>query len=254
MSICTEALARARNVLGAEGPHVRAVVPQILLGAHDVVATEHVALGLVSEDAYGLMWLKLPQVLVEKLGQVDGARIVRPHRSRIRYVVINGVPVVAWRYGKRSTTDIDRAVFGVSDTRRSLFRGQESHPELDFDWGRGRFGEKVLDELTDEDRAEVAALCADIRSLSEDGRMIAVLAYASSPAGVHRAYFGYAELSEDGALDWLYRENIDTSARIPGVAGVPAPRTPQSDTETFDSGPIATPTLRPRRNQKPTAP
>lgn len=242
--------ARAQSVFGPVGSDVRVTAPRVLIEAHELVATHHVGLDLASEDAYGLIWLKLPQLLVDELARVAGARIVRPRKSRIQYAVINGVPVVAWRYGKRVDSNIDQAVYGVSAARRSLFREADTEPELELelDWSHQQPGGDALSGLSDEDRAEIAAHCAAIRSMSADGHLVAVLAYASSPAGVHRVYFGYADLAENGCLHWLFREKIDAVDQVSRTR-VPTPR---STTETFASGPVAAPILRPR--QRPAAP
>ena len=245
-----EALARAHSVFGPAGPDVRVTVPRVLIEAHDLVVAHHVGLDLSSEDAYGLIWLKLPQLLVDELVGVAGARIVRPRRSRIQYAVINGVPVVAWRYGKRVDSTIDQAVYGVSAARRSLFEEHDTEPELDLDWGQDERDE-VVSGLSDTERAEIAAHCAAIRSMSADGQLVAVLAFASSPAGVHCVYFGYADLAENGCLHWRFREKIDPIDQVSHTQ-VPTPRSTTEAAETFASGPVATPILRPR--QRPTAP
>ena len=252
MAPSIEGLAHAQNAFGPVGLHVRVMVPRVLIEAHDQVATSHVGLDLSGEDAYGLIWLKLPQLLVDEFARVAGTRIVRPRRSRIQYAVINGVPVVAWRYGRRLDSNIEQAVYGVSAARRSLFNERE--PELELEWEDDQHTEEALSGLSDEDRARISAHCEVIRSMSADGQLVAMLAYASSPAGVHCAYFGYANLAQDGTLHWLFREKIDTADQTPR-APIPAPRSTIETTEmagTFASGPVATPVLRPR--QKPTAP
>jgi len=237
-----EGLAWSQQVMGEAGPHIRAEVLRILMATHDTVAAQHTALDLGSGDAYGLMWLKVPRELVKAFAGVAGVRLLRPKGARYQLPVINGVPLVPWRYAKDRTTNIDDVQFGVSDARRSLFKPADA-PPLELEVGEAGLGDAVIDELPAERRRQLAAYLEAIRDLAADGRRIAVLAYASTPDALLRSYLGYADLGPDDRLVWAFREELQvptTTAVAPVHDTIPAPR------DSFDSGPIGQPVLRPR--------
>jgi hypothetical protein len=259
MSLAEE-LAWSHEVLGEAGPFVRTEVPRILEEAHTIASTHHTGLGLQGEDAYGLIWLKLPELLVEKFRGLAGVQVVRPHRARFEVPVFNGVPLVSWRYGKSATIDIDRVPFGrpVSHTRRSLFESLPRPSQMEFELGQTGMGDQVVAELSEAERDELTRFCDAIRELAGDGRQVAVLAFASNPSTVLRACFGYADLGDDDHLQWRFRRDLQLPLAASGPV-VPRPRSAsdivgvadRADTAatggSFDSGPVAAPVLRPRR-------
>jgi hypothetical protein len=237
-----EGLAWSRQVMGEAGPHVRAEVPQILAATHDTYAAQHAALDLGSADAYGLMWLAVPRALTRELAGVAGVHPYRPRGARYKLPVINGVPLVPWRYAKDRTTNITDVPFGhpVSDARRSVF--EPLNLPLELELGETGLGDAVIDDLTDDEQNELSGYLEAIRELAEDGRRIAVLGYASTPDALLRGYLGYADLSADDRLVWAFREEL----QLPTTARPTVRDTTPPARDAFDSGPIAEPLLRPR--------
>lgn len=239
-----EAVAWSRAVLGEVGPYVRQRLPQVLLATHSRYVANQVALDLDTNDPYGLMWLGLPKALVEDFEGIAGVQMHRPKRGRYRLPVINGVPVIPWRYAKDSATDVDCVPFGqpVSAPRRAMFDDLQLHPELPL--GETGLGDEVVAKLPSRDRQELEANAVGIKELmrQQDG-LSAILAYASTPDGVHRCHFGYATLRDDDSLDWSYREEIELAAVGRGqlrlVQGKP-------QRPAFDAGMPAMAILRPR--------
>lgn len=152
-----EAVAWSRTVLGEVGPYVRLRSPQVLLATHGRYVANQVALDLDTNDPYGLIWLGLPKALVEAFEEVAGVQMHRPKRGRYRLPVINGVPVIPWRYAKDSTTDVDGIPFGqpVSAPRRAMFGDLELQPELPL--GETGLGDDVVASLPSRDKQEVEA-------------------------------------------------------------------------------------------------
>lgn len=243
-----EGLAWSRRVLGEAGPHVRAVAPQVLLETHNRFAAHNADLGLATADAYGLMWLGVPRELVAKLGNVAGVRLYRPKRARYQIPVVNGVPLVPWRYAKDRTTRIADVPFGdpVSDSRRSMFQAELALP-LELELGMTGLGDAVVDELLVSERTTFDSCLVEIRELAETGR-VAVLGYASTPDALLRAHFGYADLDANDHLVWAFCEELTLAGVVASTvrAAVPSPR------DAFDSGPIGQPVLRPRATESDT--
>ncbi|OZM77239.1 hypothetical protein [Pseudonocardia sp. MH-G8] len=255
-----EGVAWSRQMFGEAGPHVRAVAPQVLTAAHNALAAKHIELDLGTAAVYGLMWLAVPRALVRELDRVAGVRPHRPKGAPYEVPVINGVPLVAWRYAKDRATDIADVPFGhpVSDTRRSLFTPVDLPLELDLELGETGLGEEVVAALADEEQQELGGYLDVIRTLTSDGHRIAVLGYASTPDALLRGHLGYADLGEDDRLVWAFREELQLPAisasavAPPAVAGV---RTASAAVEdAFDSGLVAQPILRPRQTGKSEAP
>jgi hypothetical protein len=238
-----EAAAWSRAVFDEVGPYVQELVPQVLLETHSRYVANQVALDLDTNDPYGLIWLGLPKALIDAFGGVAGVQTYRPPRGRYRLPVINGVPVIPWRYAKDSSTDVDRVPFGhpVSAPRRAMFDELGLQPELPL--GDTGLGDEVVARLSSREQQEFDAYGRDIRKLMAETGVSAVLAYASTPDGVHRCHFGYATLGDDDMLVWRFREEIELTAvgrsHLRQEHG--APRRPA-----FDAGEPATPVLRPR--------
>src|SRR6266852_7959282 len=175
-----EAVAWARQVLGEPGPHIRATVPGVLAATHNRYVAMQKALGLSSAAPYGLMWLGVPQALVEEFRPVAGVQIHRPKRACYHLPIVNGVPLIPWRYAKDSKTDLKAVPFGqpVSESRRSLF--DEINLQAELPLGEDGLGDAIIAELTPEQRRELNSYGADIKALAT-GQLVAVLAYASNP-------------------------------------------------------------------------
>lgn len=242
-----EGLAWSRHVMGEAGPHVRAVAPRVLAATHSTFAAKHVELDLGTAAVYGLMWLAVPRALVRELHDVAEVRPFRPRGAPYQVPVINGVPLVAWRYAKDRTTDIDQVTFGdpVSDTRRSLFSPLDQSLQLELELGEAGLGDDVLAELPAEQQDELDRYIELIRELAADGQRIAVLGYASNPDALLRGYLGYAELGTNDRLAWAFREELQLPTTLAAEAAPAAPPTAVTE-DAFDSGPVDSPRLRPR--------
>lgn len=240
----SQGIAWSREVLGEVGPHIRSTAPQVLAATHSLYAAYQDALDLGSAEPYGLMWKGVPKALVDEFSGIAGIQVHRPRYGRVQLPVINGVPLIPWRYAKDTTTDIDRTPFGhpVSRSRKSLFTQLELLPELPL--GEHGLGETLLAGLSTEQRREVDEYGANIRTLATEHRYVAVLAYASNPAALLRCCLGYAQLGNDDLLDWAYREELTLiPSDRPVVAQVVLAADPRP---AFDDGIPATPVLRPR--------
>lgn len=245
-----EGLAWSRQVMGEAGPHVRVVAPQVLAATHATLAVKHVELDLGTAVVYGLMWLAVPRALLRELDDVAEVRPHRPYGAPYQVPVINGVPLVAWRYAKDRATDIDQVPFGhpVSDTRRSLFASLDQPLQLDLGLGLGEtgLGDEVIAALPAEQQQELDRYLGVVRQLAADGRRIAVLGYASTPDALLRGHLGYADLGVDDRLVWAFREELQFPADLTsGEATADGPAL-RSAEDAFDSGPVASPQLRAR--------
>lgn len=238
-----EAAAWSREVFGEVGPYVREKSPQVLLATHNRYSAHQVALGLETHEPYGLMWLGLPKAMVDAFRGLSGIQTYRPPWGRYRLPVINGAPLIPWRYAKDSTTDVDKVPFGrpVSTPRRAMFEQLDLQAELPL--GKTGLGDDIIATLSVEERHEFDAYGRDIKQLVTDTGLSAVLAYASTPDGVLRCYLGYAELGDEDMLAWHFREEIklSTIARVHLTSVAGTTRRPA-----FDAGEPAVPALRPR--------
>lgn len=207
-----EGVAWATKVLGEDGPHVREAVPQVLYRTHSQYSATQRGLGLESAHAYGLIWLGFPKELVEEFDGMAGVQIHRPHNGRYRLPVINGVPLIPWRYSKDTKTELDRVPFGhpVSASRASLFEPIQIPQELPL--GEEGLGAAVVEQMTPEERAEMDTYGKEIAILAGAHRCVAVIAYASNPDSLLTCVLGYASLKDDGCLDWAYREPLPVTA------------------------------------------
>ncbi len=257
-----EGMAWSQQVLGEAGPHVRALVPQVLATTHNTLAAKHVELDLGSAAVYGLMWLAVPRALLRELDGVAGVRPHRPKGAHYQVPVINGVPLVAWRYAKDRTTDITEVPFGhpVSDTRRSLFTPIDGPLELDLELGVTGLGDELVAALPTDQQQDLSGYLEMIRGLTSDGQRIAVLGYASTPDALLRGHLGYADLGADDRLVWAFREELQLPATFaaatadPIASTGPALRAVDVDADAFDSGPLASPVLRARETGKSDTP
>jgi hypothetical protein len=241
--LTAEAVAWSIEVFGQVGPYVRQRAPQVLLGAHSRYVANQVALDLDSNDPYGLMWLGLPKALVDDFEGLPGVQMHRARGGRYRLPVVHGVPVVPWRYAKDSGTDVEHVPFGqpVSRPRRALF--DELTMQLELPLGGPSLGEEVMAALPPRVRREAEGFAAGIRTLMAHEKVGAVLAYASTPDGVHRCYFGYATLRDNDLLSWKFREEIEIATVVRSNLRLVQERLRRP---AFDDGEPAAPMLRKR--------
>jgi hypothetical protein len=238
-----EAVAWAREILGEPGPHVLETLPGLLAATHSKYVATQNNLGLTDASPYGLMWLGVPKALVDAYKGIVGVQLYRPKYGRYHLPIVNGVPIIPWRYAKDGKTDPKGVPFGrpVSQTRQALFQPPDLQPELPL--GEEGLGDAVLDELTPEQRQQVDQYSTDIRTLATEG-LVAVLAYASNPDALLNAHFGYATLGPDDLLVWIHIDELKLSYLNDGMLrGLSSP----TARPTFDSGPLEEPKLRPRQ-------
>jgi hypothetical protein len=184
----------------------------------------------------------MPSALVEEFEGVPGVQIRRTKRGRYRLPVINGVPLIPWRYAKDRATDIDRVPFGqpVSASKKSWFQPIASQLELAL--GEESMADAALNGLTSKQRQDLDAYGEAIKELAADRQLVAVLAFASNPDALLRCYFGYAELGANDLLAWSYREEFE----LPSVERKTRPVSRSDAHNAFDSGQPQKPVLRPR--------
>ncbi|WP_367127459.1 hypothetical protein [Saccharothrix sp. HUAS TT1] len=201
-------MAWARAVLGVEGPYFRSVIPAVLAKAHDEHAATQLSSGLTQSVHYGAMWLGVPNALVAGFSGVAG---VRPHRivgGQYDLPVVEGVPVIPWRYARNSRTRIDWVRFGRPRSRYAGALFEHVDVPLELDFGERGFGDEVVGRLPSAARRELASHEAAITVPNADGGIAAVVAYASIPEALLRCHLGYAELKPDGFLRWHFREEF----------------------------------------------
>ncbi|SES39994.1 hypothetical protein [Lentzea albida] len=235
-------VAWARRMFGTEGPHVRDCLPRVLAETHSQYSTLQVSTGLPSADPYGLIWLGMPNALVEGLFGIAGVRAYRPRRARYRIPVINSVPLIPWRFAKDKTTDIDQVPFGrpVSASKQSLFTTVQTPLELDL--GESGLGDSVVNRLSQQERQELDRHSEQIAKLATE-QLVGVLAYSSNPEALLSSYFGFATLRANGLLSWAFRESLEL---VPVRRGPMRPATTVDGRLAFDAGKPASPLLRPR--------
>ncbi|MDQ3153864.1 MAG: hypothetical protein M3R63_19855 [Actinomycetota bacterium] len=174
-----EGMAWSRHVLGEDGPYVQSALPRVLVATHNRYVAMQIALDLKNATPYGMMWLGVPKALVDEFAGVAGVQIHRPFRASYQLPVINGVPLIPWRYAKDNKTDIKDVPFGapVSETRKSVFDKLDLPAELPL--GEKELGKTIVAELSPDQRQELDAYGEDIRELAAAHRLVAVVAYAS---------------------------------------------------------------------------
>lgn len=235
-------VAWARKLFGDEGPHVRDCLPRVLAETHSHYSTLQISTGLPSADPYGLIWLGMPNALLEELHGIAGVQPYRPRRARYRIPVINSVPLIPWRFAKDKTTDIDQVPFGrpVSASKQSLFTSIQTPLELDL--GESGLGDAVLDRLSPQEHQELDRYSAEIAALAT-AQLVGVVAYASNPEALLSSYFGFATLRANGLLNWSFRESLEL---VPVQRRSMRPATTVDGRPAFDAGMPASPFLRPR--------
>ncbi|MFF0637807.1 hypothetical protein ACFYTS_35550 [Nocardia sp. NPDC004151] len=231
---------------------VRAAVWQALEAAHLRAVASHEGSGLSSNDAYGLMWLILPEELAKALAAVTPVRTPRPKGARYCLTVLDesNLIIYPWKYGDTAYAPLESAKMNLSDVRKRLLAlgATNGSDQLSLDHAA----------MSDEElQAELQAEEAFLHDAAEAGRLI-VLAFAANPhAGVLRVFWGDASLGdESGRLDWSHVEEIPRMGEIGGgesrpVSARPLTSVPSPDTNTvtaarFDQAPLEEFVLSPR--------
>jgi hypothetical protein len=237
--VSVEALAFAREYMGEPGPYVRRIAPEILAATHSHYVALQTQSRLKGADPYGLIWLGLPMALLDALKDVAGIQVFHPKRARYSIPLVNNVPVIGWRYGRDARTDPKEVPFGrpVSGARRNMFTPPELQPELPL--GRVGLGDEIIQSLDTHEREQLDHFSVVASFLAQAGSA-AVLAYASNPDAILKAFFGYATL-DDNMLRWIFLEPLDMLAVGSGML---RDLDDERARPAFDSGPLVEPEMR----------
>ncbi|WP_024801667.1 hypothetical protein [Nocardia sp. BMG51109] len=223
---------------------VRGAVWRALGAAHLRALAGHKGSGLSSNDAYGLMWLILPEELAKELATVTAVRTPRPKGARYCLTVLDesNLIIYPWKYGDTAYAPLESAKMNLSDVRKRLLAlgAAAGSDQLSIDHAA----------MSDEELAEELQAEEDfLHDAAEAGRLI-VLAFASNPhAGVLRAFWGDASLGDDsGHLNWSHVEEVPPAAEPGGgqsrpaparpLAPVPGPDTNNDTAARFDQAPL----------------
>jgi len=177
--------------------------------------------GLVSNDAYGSVWLILPEEVCSRLaGVLPELDLVHPHRSRYNLPSFGGRIILPVRVSDASA-GADDLRLRVSNMRKRIFELETRTIDEPLDFG---------DDFQFEDEEDQFAL-DDLH----DANGIVLVAYElSAQAGLQHVWIGEAVLADDGHVNWIYCEELPIhSFSLPTsltLIGNDAPR--------FDDAPI----------------
>jgi hypothetical protein len=177
--------------------------------------------GLGSNDAYGTVWLVLPEEVCGRLISVlPGLELVHPHRSRYKLPSFNGRVILPVRVSDASA-GADNLRLRVSNMRKRIFELETRTVDEPLDFGADFQFENEDDEF----------VLDDLR----DANGIILVAYEmSARAGLQHVWSGEAVLADDGHVNWLYCEELPihsfTSSATLTLIDDDAPR--------FDDAPI----------------
>ena len=232
---------------------LRRAIPAALQEAHRRALAAHLGSELETHDAYGVSLAVIQHlVMAEYLRAINGARTIRPPRSRYELVVISNNVVLypgATQRTPRSRSAKARLRQPVSELRKDLLAlgAEASPPESQLTFEQANIDES---ELLAEFEAEKAALA----ELAEYARLV-VIAYASSPgAGVLRSLWGDAELQDEtrGILTWHEKEPLPRTDPGFGTGdtkgGAPRPVRPSPHSQTLPGDGSTTRRWRSRRS------
>lgn len=235
---------------------VRAAAWRAMEAAHLRAVASQKGSGLSSNDAYGLMWLIMPEELAKELAAVTVVRTPRPKGARYCLTVLDesNLIIYPWKYADTAYAPLESAKMNLSDVRRRLLAlgVTSASDQLSFEHAA----------MSDEElAAEIQAEGEFLHEAAEAGRLI-VLAFASNPhAGVLRAFWGDASLGdESGHLDWGHVEEIPRASELAEgsrpapartLAAVPAPDTNIGAGVRFDQAPLEDFVLSPRNPAVP---
>ncbi|MFE6926072.1 hypothetical protein ACFVAV_34015 [Nocardia sp. NPDC057663] len=141
----------------------------------------------------------------------------RPGNAPYRVLVVNGVAVFPWRFGKRSTDEPTAALFGSSAARFAL-ANMKPRPV------QGMLDLELPDAgLSDEEVAFVKMLRAAVDLPAVTSGRLVVVAISSSRRGLHSAEWGEVTLSDDGYISWEgFHESLTAVAPTRPVSTTPS--------------------------------
>ncbi|MRH92785.1 hypothetical protein GFY24_36120 [Nocardia sp. SYP-A9097] len=223
---------------------VRAAVWEALQAAHLRAVASQEGSGLSSNDAYGLMWLILPEELAKALSAVTLVRTPRPKGARYCLTVLDesNLIIYPWKYGDTAYAPLESAKMNLSEVRKRLLALGTGSASDQLSLDHAAMSDEEIDE-------QFQAEQDFLQDAADAGRLI-VLAFASNPhAGVLRAFWGDASLGDgSGRLEWSHVEEIPLVFEAGGGESRPAPARPLTpvpgpDTNTgtaarFDQAPL----------------
>jgi hypothetical protein len=211
----------AIETFGAQGVHIRDMVPQLVREEHAASVDAQEASGHRSRGVYGEFWRGILERF-EQFGNLPGAALVRPGRAPYSIPVVNGVAIFPWRYGRNSEGDLSTASFLTSEARAAMFDIGDVAIQQEFDLDLTR------PDLTPEEQ-EFADVVQAIRDELDSSGKLVVVAISSSVNGLHDLTWGEVSLNEDGCLQF------DSSENLMGLKPL-KPFAVPDDSKTFTSG------------------
>jgi hypothetical protein len=201
----------------------------------------HHAVGLSSRHAFGGAWPARYDEMVNHLGDIPGAQIVRPVGKSYRIVIINNIAVLPVEYAKDLATSYDspQALRKINKTTLELARQFGPKPDQI---------QPAFDGLeTQADEAETDLL----RGLYPDGIVIVYYA-AHERQGLLNIGWGQVSVSDKGAAQkgaaqWVTAQSllIPSAVPIPGLRVLTAVGG-YATMQRFDQAEMGIPTIKPR--------
>jgi len=224
------------------GPELAAMlmetIPEAIQAAVGRQMDGHHAVGLSSRHAFGGAWPARYDELINHLGDIPGAQVVRPFGKSYRIVVINNIAVLPVEYAKDLATPYDspQAFKKINKTTLELahqFGPEPRHVQPAFD-GLDAEGDGT-DTVTDL-----------LRGLHPDGIVIVYYA-AHERQGLLNIRWGQVSVSDNGVARWVTAQPllVPSATPIPGLrvvteVGAHAPA------QRFDQGEMGIPVIKPR--------
>lgn len=185
--------------------------------------------GLKSNDAYGTVWLILPEEVCDRLeGALPGLTLVRPHRSRYKLPSYGEKIILPVRVSDASA-GVNDLRLRVSNVRKRMFGLETRSSDEPLDFG----------EDFQFDKDDYESVIDDLRDV--DG--IILVAYElSAQAGLQHVWIGDAVLAADGHVNWLYCEELPVHSLSSAATLMPV----SADAPRFDAAPLPQSGLEPR--------
>lgn len=196
----------------------------------------HHAVGLSSRHAFGGAWPARYDEMVNHIGDIPGAQIVRPVGKSYRIVVIENVAVLPVEYAKDLATAYDspQALRKINKTTLELARQFGPKPD---------HVQPAFDGLeTEADEAETDLL----RGLHPDGIVIVYYA-AHERQGLLAIGWGQVSVSDKGAAQWVTAQSllVPSAVPIPGLRVLTAVGG-HATMQRFDQAEMGIPVIKPR--------
>ena len=194
----------ALQVFGPDGVKVRAELPAAMRGLHTRMADAQDASGMRTRGVYGNIWRGALETFIDQFGGLPGAALFTPNGANYKVVCLNGTLLFPWRFSTDDPAAISSASLITSPARLALFTQTRpvQEDELDLDFERP--------ELTDDDRKILESYGAHIARAKSEERNVVLVAYSSSPTGLHSLEWGEVGSvdPESGRVTWGFHENL----------------------------------------------